>query len=257
MNSYTLIFLLIAFTFASCNTNPEKTQITDEQASTWITEEGKTFPNKVSVDSMERTSFSQSLEATLKPEINNVYAATLGMAWNEIVGVINNPITKIESSDLKLLHNSKSYLNVLWEDEYKTSVEIEDSIIIAKAYFKKNLEFILPMKELDDSIHFDQKRLKTFGIYGSHEAARIAYYYSDDDFALKLIPKDENHEIILVMPNGEIANSFAEQFDKYTSRVKLAKEEKTDDNWRNYYLYKEDRVMIPEIRLNLYSNFPK
>lgn len=93
---------------------------------------------------------------------------------------------------------SKSYKDVLTEDEYETSVEVEGFRIKAKAFFNKSLPFFVPFKKDEKPLQFLNDKVISFGFSGYHNSAEILYYKNDDDFAIKLFPQDAQHEIILL-----------------------------------------------------------
>jgi hypothetical protein len=61
---------------------------------------------------------------------------------SEIRKEINSPLTiSSEYSELNLLNSSKSFSDVLKKNEYESSIEIDENLIIAKAEFSKSLPF--------------------------------------------------------------------------------------------------------------------
>ncbi|MFC4738596.1 hypothetical protein ACFO3U_01170 [Flavobacterium ponti] len=89
--------------------------------------EGRIFDEVKDLSEFPKTEFLPTLENHLSNNKNAVYCATLTFAWNEILQETGKP-TKINKnySDLILLNNSKTYIDVLNRDEYESSIEIED-----------------------------------------------------------------------------------------------------------------------------------
>lgn len=102
--------------------------------------EERKFPEVQKVSELKSTEFIPTLESSISSDKNAVYAATLLYAWDEIRKEIKTPLTIDNSNtDLTLLHNSKSFVDVLNSNEYTTEVVVEDFKITAKAEFKKSI----------------------------------------------------------------------------------------------------------------------
>lgn len=240
-----LITILIVL-ISACNTNPEKNSDKD-----------KTFPKVKNLEDFHRTVFVPTLESDFSKDKNAIYAASLLMAWNEVRNVLAEPVTNIESDALKIINSSNSYKNVLLKNEFDVSSDIEDSIIFAKAYFKKSLPFKTPFYKDTYPLNFMGDSVMSFGFYGDHIAAGIAYYHNDNDFALRLFPADKQHEIILIKTEIEPNTNYRTLLDKLSENLTNFKDNLNEKNSWKYYLGDEDQVRIPLIKFNIeteYSN---
>ena len=243
--SYTHI-LLSLLAFVGCNLSPEANFDSD-----------KTFPEVKDLSEYHKTTFLPALETPFKNSENGVYAASLGMAWNELRDAISEPIIHFDAKDLESLNNSESYHNVLIEDEYYSLAKIEDLKVIAKAYFKKSLPFVVPLEKDKKPLNFQNSMVEAFGFQGHNQSSGIIYYHNDNDFAIKLFPKDTEHEIILVKTDFEdqlVLKNEVERLEKHIRDFKKMRNEKND--WK-YYYNDEDKVSIPIIEFNIQTNYPE
>jgi len=243
MNRQTLIILtLVLTTFFSCKNDRE-------------------FQEVKELSEYKNTQFIATLEHKISSEKNSVYCATLLLAWDEIRKLINSPMTiSDENFDLKLLNESTSFENVLKNNEYDVSGEIDGNLISAKAEFKKSLPFELKLQSFNNKLTFDGQKVSSFGIYGydnydQRQLVKIVYYKNDNNFIIKLLPKDEEHEIILFMTEQRF-NSIADMTNEIEKFTEIGKNEKKNEkiNWK-YYYSEEDIVVIPKFNFNIETNY--
>jgi len=218
-------------------------------------EQDKTFPKVKPISDFEQTTFIPALEQKISTEKNAIYAVSLLMAWQEIKREIDTSITEIESKTLKLMDRSESFENVLSPFEYITSVEVLDSMIKAKAYFKKSLPFTLPMTRHEDSLSFLGENVVAFGCYGSHESCEIAYYRSDNDFALRFLPKDEAHEILIIKTDFSSKITLLKEIEQLEKNIKKFTKRRNNKNDWKYYLNDDDEVRVPVMAFNIEANY--
>lgn len=211
------------------------------------TTEEKTFPPVQNVNILKKTDFVATLETKFDADQNSIYGATIPFAWDEIRSTIGQPLSEFSSNKLKELNATESYLNVLRENEYSTSVEIDGNQISAKAYFKKSLPFEEPLTRFGQPLKFGNSDVESFGFWGSHHPARINYFHSEEEFSVSLFPKNEEHEIILVMSQNPAKTlSFEDCFTHYNEQTKQS----------DYIpLADEDHVNIPLIEFNLSKDY--
>ena len=222
--------------------------------------EDRKFPEATKLATLKSTEFIPTLESPISNDKNAVYAATLLYAWDEIRKEIGTPLSVDNSyKDLTLLNNSKSFLDVLNSNEYSTEVVVEDFKIKAKAEFKKSLPFEFPLISFDDKLVFGSTKVASFGIdepsYKAYKIIEIVYYKNDDNFILKLKPKDKEHEIIL-FKTQERFGSIAEMntaIKKY-STIRATEWKNYRLQWK-YFLREEDEVIIPKFNFNLETNY--
>lgn len=219
------------------------------------------FSEVKKVSEYKNTQFIPTLEHKISNDKNSVYCATLLFAWDEIRKQINSPLTISDNySDLKMLDNSASFKNVLKSDEYNVSGEIDGDLIKARAEFNKSLPFELKLQSFTNKLTFDGQKVSSFGIngYDSYEQlniVKIVYYKNDNNFIIKLIPKDKEHEIIL-FKTDQTFNSIAEMTTKIEKLTKIGKTEKNNEKISWKYSYKEeDIVIIPKFNFNIETNY--
>jgi hypothetical protein len=221
------------------------------------------FPEVKNLSEYENTQFNPTLEHKISNDKNSVYCATLLFAWDEIREQINSPLTiSDEYFDLKLLNKSTSFENVLKSNEYKVSGEVDGDLISARAEFNKSLPFELKLQSFKNKLTFDGQKVSSFGVngydnYKQLNIVKIIYYKNDNNFIIKLLPKDKEHEIILFKTEKNF-NSIAEMTSEIEKLTEIGKTEKKNEkiNWK-YFYGDEDIVVIPKFNFNIETNFTK
>lgn len=221
----------------------------------------RNFPEVKKLSEYKNTQFIPTLEHKISNEKNSVYCATLLFAWDEIRKQINSPLTiSDEYFDLKLLNKSTSFENVLKSNEYEVSGEVDGDLITARAEFNKSLPFELKLQSFKNKLTFDGQKVSSFGVngYDSYEQLKIVkiiYYKNDNNFIIKLLPKDKEHEIIL-FKTDQTFNSIAEMTSEIEKLTEIGKTEKKNEkiSWK-YYYNEEDIVIIPKFNFNIETNY--
>ncbi len=221
------------------------------------------FPEVEKLSEYINTQFIPTLEHKISNEKNSVYCATLLFAWDEIRKQINSPlIISDEYFDLKLLNKSTSFENVLKSNEYNVSGEVNGDIIIARAEFNKSLPFEVKLQSFKNKLTFDGQKVSSFGVYGYDDyeqlkIVQIVYYKNDNNFIIKLLPKDKEHEIILFKTDQSF-NSISEMTTEIKKMTEIGKTEKKNEkiNWK-YFYSEEDIVVIPKFNFNIETNYSK
>jgi hypothetical protein len=159
-----------------------------------------------------------------------------------------------------LLNKSNSFKNVLKKDEYKISQEVDGDIVNIKAEFNKSLPFELKLQSFKNKLTFNGQKVSSFGVkgYDSYEQlkiVKIVYYKNDNNFIIKLLPKDKEHEIILFKTDQGF-NSIAEMTMEIEKLTEIGKAEMKNEkiNWKYYYDV-EDIVIIPKFSFNIQTNY--
>jgi uncharacterized UPF0160 family protein len=235
----TLVFL-IPFLLFSCN-------------------EKRDFPKVIKLETQKKTIFVPTLEHKIEKNKNSIYSPTILFAWNEIKKEFDNNISIEKSNiDLKMVNNSKSFINVLEPNEYSTEIEIKDNYIIAKSKFAKSLPFQNKLTSFDKKLIFNHFYVKSFGTFGKDENSKtieILYYKNDNEFALKLITKNSDNEIIIYR-NRKIFNTMNEIIQSLNSKIKVGEKEMSNKNANWKYQFKgDDFVLIPKFAFNLETNY--
>lgn len=221
------------------------------------------FPEVKNLSEFENTEFIPTLEHEISYDKNSVYCATLLFGWNEIRNQINSPLIISEKNlDLYLLNQSTSFFNVLESDEYNVSVDVDNDLITARAEFNKSLPFEEELQSFEDKLTFDGDKVSSFGLYISsfelysyNSIIKIIYYKNDNNFIIKLFPKDKEHEIVL-FKSAQNFNSIAEMVAEISKLEEVGKLEMGIENisWK-YYFDEDDEVVIPKFSFNIETNY--
>lgn len=211
----------------------------------------------------KNTSFFPTLEQELSKNQNAIYCSTLLYAWDELRKQINAPI-KIDEKygNLILLNQSKTYLNTLSKDEYLVNAEIEKNEIKVFAEFDKNLPFEFDLQSFTNKLKFGGQQVASFGINGSDaydvkKNVRIIYYKNDNNFIIKLLPKDKNHEIILFKSDKKFNNLIQMNLEiKRLIKVALPEKQNAKLYWK-YMFNNDDELVIPKFNFNIETHFPQ
>lgn len=266
MNKKTaIIFTLILTTLFGCKIgNSKKEESTNTEGSTSKNE--RTFSKGKNLSEYPRTQFIPTLEHELSGNNNSVYCATLLLAWDEIRKQIDSPFTiSDEYVGLKLLNQSTSFMDVLKTNEYNasggiTSGGINKLLITSRAEFDKSLPFEFKLQHFDNKLIFDKQEVASFGIKGTdsytqQKIVEIVYYANDNNFILKLVPKDKEHEIIL-FKTAQHFNSIADMTVEIERLTEIGINEKQNKrlDWK-YYYYNDDIVVIPKFNFNIETTY--
>lgn len=224
--------------------------------------EDSRFPEVKNLTEYKNTTFIPTLEHKISNDKNSVYCATLLFAWEEIRNQINAHLTiPDEHVDLNLLNKSTSFKNVLKNEEYEASGQVENGVVKASAAFSKSLPFSLKLENFKNNLVFDGQKVASFGVNGYSDydqlnLVQIVYYKNDNNFIIKLLPKDEEHEIILFKTDKNF-NSMTEMTEEIERLTEIGKTEKKNEKtrWKYYYDY-EDVVIIPKFSFNIETNYP-
>ena len=219
------------------------------------------FTELKKLSELKKTQFIPTLKNKISNDKNSVYCATLLFAWDEIREQINSPLTiSDENFDLKLLNQPTSFENVLKNSEYSASGEIDGNEITARAEFNKSLPFELKLQSFKNKLTFDGIKVSSFGVngYDSNEQLKIVkiiYYKNDNNFIIKLLPKEKEHEIILFKTDQSF-NSISEMAKEIEKLTEIGKTENKNEkiNWK-YFYNEEDLVVIPKFNFNIETNY--
>ena len=216
------------------------------------------FPEVKNLSEYEETEFLPTLEHNINTQKNSVYCATLLFAWDEVRKQIELPlIISPEDKDLVLLNNSKSFINVLKDNEYSASGIIDGDLITARAEFNKSLPFNRKLDSYNNKLIFKGQTVASFGVrgYNGYGQVRIGYYKNDNNFIIKLLPKDKNHEIIL-FKSDNVFHSMAEMNEEIGKLLEIGQNERKNEKheWK-YFIAYEDEVIIPKFSFNIKTNY--
>lgn len=221
----------------------------------------KKFTEVKKLSDYKNTQFIPTLENEISNDKNSIYCATLLFAWDEIRKEINSPLTiSSEYTELNLLNSSTSFSDVLENNEYESSIEINGNSIIAKAEFDKSLPFEHELQNLSNKLTFNNQKVAAFGLIGlctyeQFQNIKIIYYKNDSNFIVKLLPKEKEHEVILLMSEKKF-NSISEMNKEIERLTEIGKKEIKNNkiNWK-YYYKEDDQLIIPKFNFNIETNY--
>ncbi len=245
--------LLVLFGFSQCrNINPVNSNSTNKDE--------RNFSRVISLSNLKATEFVPTLESTCSKDKNIIYSPTFLFAWNEIRQSLQQPI-KINSSDiyLSLINTSGSYKNSLNAGEYDKEISIDDNVLNIRAYFKQSLPFDGDLDTLNKPFKFKGTNVNAFGMPDYYEPLAkkidILYYKNDEEFIIKLIPKNSHHEIILAKGFNNITRLDSVLIN-ISAKIKIGDTERRDTAiWWRYELNSDDRVIIPILNFNLETHY--
>ena len=245
-----IIVLLPVVTFSSCK------RLGNSAEQTW-----SELPQVTNLDNLKQTDFVPTLENPITDSKNIIYAPAFLYAWNKIKQELKSPVIVNDTNtiDFKLLTRSTSFQNSLNENEYVANIDFANGAIFAYAYFNKTLPFQVTLQRLDEPIVFNKTKVDAFGMkYFDDEVTKsteILYYKTDDNFILKFIPKDNQHEILLIKGLNNMA-SLSDAVKNTETLIGLGNKEKKNPklSWK-YEIIPNDIFSIPTIKFNIATNY--
>ena len=223
-------------------------------------EETGDFPGVSKVDDLRATSFVAVVSSKV-PESNNViYTPTFLFAWEKMENIIGLPIKLINPvNDLTLINEATSFKNALSKDECNVNVVTEQTHINISASFKKSLPFREKLDVPYKAFTFNRDTVQAFGMpYYSKKIAEyfsILFYKSDDEFIIKVTPKNEQQEIIIAKGFNQ-ALDLQILLDSINDGIRkgVVHKAKKNNKWK-YILDYDDQVIIPVLKFNLEKEF--
>ena len=243
--------IAMAVCLTACRSPKDKASDTDWSA----------LPDVVSIDSLKSTDFVPTLDHSIDPSRNTVYAVAMQFAWDTLSRLLPGGLLESNrySGDLNLLRQSAGFQSALTKDEYSIRTEMDGSAIIAEAFFNKTLPFPSSMEKADTPLVFNSQKVKAFGMYNPDPSIRefcnVGYYESDQAFLLKIFPKDEAHEIWLLLCRDSLPTlGAAVQKAKIWSRTGAEQTSGETHQWK-YRFYANDVISLPETRFNIAAHY--
>lgn len=221
------------------------------------------LPEEKPLSEFKTTQFLPTLEEPFQEGKNIVYAKAFLDAWNGVMQKINSPVEERASytEEFKYLIKSKSHENVMDKDEYFVETDVVGPEILVRAFFRVKLPFRNKLHPADKGIKFININVQGFGRthqdVNTDSAYKILYYLNDEHFAIKLIPEDVEHEIILAKGVNDF-HSLVDGFAKVNQLIKEGEAMKKDSSksWM-YVLEEEDNILIPSFEYNIGTKYPK
>lgn len=221
----------------------------------------KSFSEVKNSKNLLQTEILPTLEHKITVGKNGIYSAALLYAWEEIRKKISKPIS-INSlhKDLILINDSKSYLNTLQKHEFYSKAIIRDNEITAEARFKKSLPFDGKLSSFQNELSFNNTKVESFGQKGRDSVIEkimvISYYKDNDEFIIRLIPQDKEHEIFLYKPSLQETATLSEIVMDMNRKIEMGNKVKKDNpgSWA-YEIQNDEEIVIPKLRFNIEHNF--
>ena len=245
-----ILFFLVTTASIACNLANKKTE------PVW-----SELPEVTILENLKQTDFSITLENQISDNKNIIYSPTFLFAWDKIEEELKSPIIPGDqnSLDFKLLNKSISHQNSLIDTEYTASAQVIDGAIFAEAFFNKTLPFETKLQVFESPIKFDSIKVLAFGMYYYDEQTikitEILYYRDDNNFILKLSPKDKQHEIILAKGISKY-KTLKDAIALTTDLIEKGKQERINNNliWK-YKIVNDDLFAIPNVKFNIKTNY--
>lgn len=219
------------------------------------------LPEVVAIDSLQSTDFVPTLDHPIDPARNTVYAVAMQYAWDTLSRLLPGGLQESNrySGDLNLLRQAVGFQSALTKDEYSIRTQVDGAEIVAEAFFNKTLPFPSKMETADTPLVFIGEKVKAFGMYNPDPAIRefcqLGYYASDQAFLLKIFPKDDAHEIWLLLCQDSLSTLGA-AVQKAQDWVKTGEEQARSDThqWK-YRFNSNDVISLPETRFNIAAHY--
>ncbi|UPT67274.1 MAG: hypothetical protein M0D57_00825 [Sphingobacteriales bacterium JAD_PAG50586_3] len=258
-----LIALLVLPWVLACNQASEPKKERELNKENKLVNEKK--KSQVSADSLKQTIVVPTLDSKITDGKNAIYSAAFMFAWNETEKKMggNVIIKQDNSADFKAMVHNNTYKNVLLPTEYATKVSVDgvSGEIVAIAEFTKKLPFSDWFHDIG-SIRFNGKgSFESFGIISHYDEVgisqmKIRHYNNNDEFIISLQPKDDDHEILLIMDTkygSTLKDIFTSAKAKIKATERLVKSKKTA-SWKTYFT-KLDRMAIPAIEFFIKNRY--
>jgi hypothetical protein len=223
--------------------------------------QSRDFPEEVKITTKLKTEILPTLENKVDLSKNQIYSSALLYAWEEIRKEAKDKINiNPEFKQLIKIHKSISFQESLLQDEIRNDVVLEDNAIKVRSEFRKSLPFTSEFEKNPSSLVFAGKSVESFGIsVWKRELvnqAQILYYINDQSFGVKLKPKENEQEILLLTSPKFKGGSLAELLEEANKIV--SKNSVKSKNPRNSWKWEFtglDRLNIPVLKFNLLKEF--
>jgi hypothetical protein len=224
-------------------------------------QEKRQFPKERKLSSFNNTEFVATLENEIDSKKNNIYAASLLFAWDEIRRKLDAEIlVDPKYRYFALFNQCESYQKALNSEEYTSSTEVIGDTICARATFSISLPFPEKLKSYKDNLTFGNKNIASFGARGSDrfkfQIIKILYYKDDNNFVIELNPTDKQHQILLFNSTKKF-KTLAESNAEIQRLILIGKEHKKEQKtfWRGYF-EDADVLIIPKFNFNISTHIP-
>ncbi|WP_196939877.1 hypothetical protein [Sphingobacterium pedocola] len=208
--------------------------------------------------------FIPTMQHRVPVDRNAVYAASLPLAWNVLRTEINaSAAIKTDMHSLALLDSVSTRIDALDDADYQRKVERVGSGISVATRQKIDLTFSPSFDDLSGKLLFDSVPVTAFGTSKEQNAihphqVEVLVYRSDEHFAVRLNPAEQDHEILLFKADRSF-DDFAQMYKVLLEECERGEKEQIDptQQWR-YQLTDVDELLIPTVgfdKRTIYAQF--
>ena len=230
----------------------------------WGCNSKSALPPLQQVADLPGTEMVSSMDQPVDWSKNQLYCVSLDYAWEAVRKALEGDAVVDERDEaLWRLHHSPNPEGVLAPDEIDVSARVQFKAVSAVARFEKQLPFSRPFEANTSNLNFAGTPVQHFGTWGNaqgfDERVSIAYYGSEHQFAVRLLPAEENHEIWLLAMEQPLGNSLQTCWEKSMIHMLInysPDEQPAEELWR-YEFLENDRLQIPMIAFQLMHDYPE
>jgi hypothetical protein len=197
----------------------------------------KDFPAEQKLADFPATQFVPALEEKVTKGKNVIYAVSFLLAWDELRNQIGKPIINTVSQ-LKGVDQSDGYEKI---SVAENDVKVSDGKVNIAASFEQSLSYAYPMENMKST--FKGKAVRALGIAGG---VKLLYYKNDDEFIIS-VQTLEKQEVLLAKGFAG-GKSLRVMLNNISVAIKIGSK---------YSLETNDVLIIPVIRFNLSTNYPR
>lgn len=205
------------------------------------------------------TVFVPTLEESFKPYRNVIYTPAFLLAWNGLKREVKSLTLAKNSYQLSLVNRSNTFRGALTENEYEKKVSRSDGDISVRTFFHKSLELEVALDSVLSGFTFSGKAVRAFGMpeYRSAlaEEIQVLYYKNDNDFIVKLLPREGQQELILVKGAMDHNRLDALWRDVRSDIAKGSREMKDAATAWKYSILEGDALIVPVLRFNIETHY--
>jgi hypothetical protein len=249
-----IIFNCLLFIECRNRTSPVRTEsnLTTKNLN-HLTKDPKDTLKVTDITKFPKSQFLPTLESSLNTKENGIYAASLLYAWKELETRLQ--IDLVETKILKDLQKSVFSTKLLEKGEIMTNVTLTNDIIKIHVEFNKNLPFETPFLRSNNPFVFQKRKVSSFYHNGRKDNTEIVFYNDDNDFAIRLLPIDTKHEIILYKSNFSNLKNIRQSIENLNIKQSTFLKNKKQKNKWKYAFKADDYLQIPIIHFNLEKIF--
>lgn len=196
--------------------------------------------NHLNIDQDNNVFFNDTLSEVVNKNNNYIFTITLKKAFKELKKVLKSKTVQTNNPKLNLLEDFYPDKDALMESEYSKTINIDNDKINLTVAFKKALDFDVEIDLNETPLLFENTEVCSFS--PPSRICDLINYHDENNFTLRLNPKDQDHEIILVKADFKADFNFTDHI--------------VDTEFIEEHITNKDKILIPMIKLDLESNYP-